>query len=202
MRPIAFILPVKALDRAKSRLAGAVGDDERRRLVMTMYHHVLSCALGSGATRVVVMTRDERVGKAGSEAGADWVVDSGSSLNASLQALFDACWNENQTPCYLPADLPFLQPEDLTDLLERASEPERVVASPSLDGLGTNALLVPPAGRLTLSLGPGSFARHLARASEHGLRTAIVRRPGLGFDLDTVADLRRYRASAVLPEVS
>jgi 2-phospho-L-lactate/phosphoenolpyruvate guanylyltransferase len=81
----------------------------------------------------------------------------------------------------LHADLPLLAARDLTESW-RASVGRTVIA-PAHDG-GTS--LLAGTGPFPFSYGPGSFHRHLRAAPG----AAVVVRPGLALDLDTVGDLR------------
>ena len=64
---------------------------------------------------------------------------------------------------------------------------------PDRHGSGTNALLLSPPGVIEPSFGPGSFARHAARAhaAQTVVRVAEVR--SLGLDVDTPDDLQALR---------
>ncbi|MGH8328455.1 MAG: 2-phospho-L-lactate guanylyltransferase, partial [Steroidobacteraceae bacterium] len=86
------------------------------------------------------------------------------------------------------ADLPLLEPEEVTALIE-ASKASGLAIAPDRHGRGTNALCLtwPPAVRF--EFGPDSLAKHLAQAAALGLSPAVVRLPGLAFDLDDPDDL-------------
>ena len=66
---------------------------------------------------------------------------------------------------------------------------------PDRHGSGTNALLLSPPSVIAPSFGPGSFARHAARA--HARRDRRPRRGvrSLGLDVDTPDDLRALRGA-------
>ena len=64
--------------------------------------------------------------------------------------------------------------------------------APDRLGTGTNGLAVRPLGIIGFQFGSGSFAAHLAEAEAAGVQPAVVRRPGLAFDLDTPEDLARW----------
>jgi 2-phospho-L-lactate guanylyltransferase len=64
-----------------------------------------------------------------------------------------------------------------------------MVAVPSHDGQGTNALLLSPPGAIEPSFGPGSFARHLEVGRQAGLQPTTLALEGVGRDIDTPADL-------------
>ena len=55
-------------------------------------------------------------------------------------------------------------------------------------------LSVPTHARFAFAYGPGSFRRHVEAARTAGLAVRVVRDPNLGFDVDTVDDLRMLAA--------
>jgi 2-phospho-L-lactate guanylyltransferase len=62
-------------------------------------------------------------------------------------------------------------------------------------GQGTNALLLTPPGAMAPSFGPGSFARHAARARAAGATVRVAQAPSLELDVDTPGDLAALRAA-------
>ncbi len=88
----------------------------------------------------------------------------------------------------IAADLPWVSPSDIIALV-LAAGPDTLVLAPSRDGMGTNALLVPPGVHVRPAYGEGSRAAHRREAHRLGLRLAEVVRPGLGFDVDRPEDL-------------
>ena len=97
-----------------------------------------------------------------------------------------------------PADLPLLRAQDVGAVAEAGDGGEESLAAvaPDAAGKGTNALLLRPPDALPFLFGPDSFAAHLDAARERGVKTRVVERPNLGFDLDTADDLRRLAAPA------
>jgi 2-phospho-L-lactate guanylyltransferase len=60
----------------------------------------------------------------------------------------------------------------------------------SHEGLGTNALLRRPPEVVPTRFGGRSFQGHLDAASAAGASVDVLELPGIGFDVDTVADLQ------------
>jgi 2-phospho-L-lactate guanylyltransferase len=73
-----------------------------------------------------------------------------------------------------------------------------VVIVPDRHGTGTNALLLEPPDVIRPAFGPGSFARHLERASQAGVAWEVAQPDSLLLDVDTSDDLDTLRA--VLPQ--
>ena len=70
-----------------------------------------------------------------------------------------------------------------------------MVIVPDRHGAGTNALLLSPPDAIEPSFGPGSFARHAARAREAGVAARVAALPSLGLDVDTPDDLAALRSA-------
>lgn len=185
---VTVVLPVKKLSSAKSRLAPVLPGSDRRRLVLEMFSHALSVCLSAvDLTRVLVVSSDEIVGERAINAGASWIRDPEPGLNRSLAAVFESCWSRDETPLYLPCDLPRLATADIRAIVGAGSD-ERVVLCSSRDGAGTNALMVPPKTPMTPELGVGSFDRHLAIVAALGYEAVVCELPRVAFDIDTPAD--------------
>jgi 2-phospho-L-lactate guanylyltransferase len=189
----AAILPVKSFGRAKQRLAGAVPD--RPRLAAAMLGDVLA-ALGRvpGLDDVVVVTAEPAAAGAAREAGAHVVHDpeeAGQSA-AAARGVAAALGRGAARVLLVPGDCPALDPDEVGQLLTR---PERAVIVPDRHGTGTNALLLAPPDVLAPAFGPGSFARHAARARAAGATVAVCPLPSLGLDVDTPGDLAALRAA-------
>ena len=193
------IVPVKALAEAKSRLAAVLTPLARRRLVLAMLDDVLAAlAATSLVTRTLVVTPDPSVADAARARGAEIIRETGpSNLNAALRYALHHGPCVTGTRCLiLPADIPLVTPDEIARLLQPeatgtgAASPRTVIA-PSHDGGGTNALVLTDHDLMGPSFGADSFRRHLELAEGLHLDPRVVRLPGLGFDIDTPADLRR-----------
>ena len=192
MTPVTFVIPVKALDRAKGRLAAVLSPEARRELVLDMLSRVLASAADSTADALLVVTSDAEARAAALAYGAEVLGDPENELNASVLAGFERCWTGGRIPLYLPADLPHIDTTTVDALLSAAREGNIVIA-PAHDG-GTNALLVPPSAPLAPRLGARSFDRHLAEAKRLGYETQVYRARALELDVDTPADLEAARS--------
>ncbi|MEG3614602.1 2-phospho-L-lactate guanylyltransferase [Isoptericola haloaureus] len=84
------------------------------------------------------------------------------------------------------ADLPLLTPADVDAVATARAD---VVVATDRHGTGTNLLAVPRVGDHAFRFGAGSRAAHEAEATRHGLRAAVVLRPGTAADLDTIDDV-------------
>lgn len=211
------ILPVKRLDRAKSRLRGALAGVGHESLVLAMVLDTLTAALASTkVSRVVVVTTDQMVATAARSVGADLILDvPDAGLNpalthAAMLVRRRAAPMVAPAVAALPADLPALRTVELTAALSAA---ERIdAAAPETDPQPTpadsssaqpapakpvRAIVADAAGTGTvlLAAAPGAalhpcFGAGSAAAHRRGGAVELTGRwPGLRRDVDTAADL-------------
>ncbi|HET9911572.1 MAG TPA: 2-phospho-L-lactate guanylyltransferase [Anaerolineales bacterium] len=190
------IVPVKPLRRGKSRLAGALSEDERTDLNRSLLQNTLKTLSElKEVEEILVISRDPQALTIARNYGARTVRENGQpELNTALQrATVVAQVYTTGAVLILPADLPLITAEDVRTLIERAGEPPAVVIAPDRHGTGTNALLISPSGLIEYDFGENSFQRHCQRAREAGARLEIVNLPSLGLDLDLPEDLELVR---------
>lgn len=183
------IVPLKALDSAKGRLATVVDPPGRRRIVDRMLRRVLSaCDNCRSVTDVFVVAGDRAAARLAAAAGARVLVEPEPGLDAALAAA-DAVTSEAQGTLVVAADLPLATGADLDRVFAAAADGGPVVVvAPTRDG-GTGALLRRPPGVIVTAYGPGSAAAHLRRAAAAGVRGIRVDVASLAYDVDTPADL-------------
>lgn len=196
-----LVVPVKHLDRAKSRLRGAVpgGLPGHRELVLALLVDTLTAVVAApGVRRVLVVCEDERVTEAVASTGAECVDERGlPGLNAALCFGADLLLADDPaaTVGALQADLPALRPADVGVAITRSAGARAFVAD--REGTGTTLLIAAPGTALDPRFGPGS-------ALAHG-RTALMVGAGLATlrcDVDTAADLAEAMALGVGPRTA
>jgi 2-phospho-L-lactate guanylyltransferase len=186
------IVPVKPLQRGKSRLAGVLTQEERLDLNRRLLAHTMDTLTAiPDIEHVLVISRDQAALALAREYGARTVQEHGAPLlNIALtRATIVARTYATRGVLILPADLPLITPEDIQTLLAHAADPPVVVISPDRRRQGTNALLVCPAGVIEYAFGPGSFQRHCTRARQAGAHLEICELPSLALDMDLPEDL-------------
>ena len=168
------VVPVKALGLAKRRLAPALPDAARRRLVLTMLEDILTAAVSvERIARILVVTPDREVAAAMAFALA----------RGAAQALI------------LPADVPLATPAELASLIESRGVKPGVTLAPSHDSNGTNALLLAPPNAITPCYGPGSYLQHMSQAMARHIDVHVMHLPGIARDIDEPADLVHLSAA-------
>lgn len=188
------MVPVRALEGAKSRLGDVLDAEERRELVERLLRGTVAAALATlGVRLVLVVSPDPEVLDVALDAGASGVRQLTSGLNAGIaEALRDPAASGAARVLVLPGDLPGIAPFDIAALLAAADaaepSPRVVVLATDRHGRGTNALLLQPPDVIEPAFGGDSRAAHrrLAAAADAAYReTPDV----LDMDLDTPDDL-------------
>ncbi len=183
------LVPLKRLDRAKSRLGDRLDAAARARLMRALVDRTLAeAARASSVGRLVLVSSDRRSAEIAAAHGIAWFDDRGLPWNEALAAATrEAVLSEDVL--ILSADLPLVTSDDVEALV--AAAPPRGLAIARARDAGTNAVLLRPGGAILTCFGvAGSAAEHVRLAEEAGLRAVIVDRPGLATDLDTSDDLR------------
>lgn len=190
------VVPVKELNRAKQRLAGVLGPEQRHALSRSMLEDVLT-AIGQahGLAGLLVVSSDPDARLQAGRHGARLLDDPGGGLNAALEhasAVLTAEGTEGML--ILPADSPLANPAEIEAVLGARGSGPAVAIAPDRRGDGTNALLCAPPDLISFRYGPGSFRAHCEAAQAAGIEPRILDLPGLAFDIDTPEDLAAFTA--------
>jgi 2-phospho-L-lactate/phosphoenolpyruvate guanylyltransferase len=184
-------VPVKSLERAKSRVSSILSPAERAALSLIMFEDVLDACLSQGGWETWVISHDEAVLDIGIRRGARAIAEKGTSLrDAVRQAELEVTAASSQLGVVL-ADLPLITAEAVSEALAR---PAAVVAVPAASDGGTNLLLRRPPPVIPSWFGRSSFAKHRWAARRARVPFEDVRLPELAFDLDRPEDLARVLA--------
>jgi 2-phospho-L-lactate/phosphoenolpyruvate guanylyltransferase len=190
----ALAVPVKPLQRSKTRLSPALTPAERATLTLAMLENVLDACLDQSGWETWVVSGSPEALAVARRMGVRAIPEEGSSLlEAVRQAEADLPEDSDELAIVL-ADLPLLTAAALSDAL---SLPGAVVAAPAESDEGTNLLLRRPSTAITARFGRSSYRRHRAGAYRRGLTFREARSPELGFDLDRPADLLTLMATDV-----
>ncbi|NSC24116.1 2-phospho-L-lactate guanylyltransferase [Streptomyces albus subsp. chlorinus] len=197
--PVAWtlVVPLKPLERAKSRLADAAAGIPRPRLALAFAQDTVSAALACPLVRDVVVVTDDPLATAALAAlGARLVPDApGEGLNPALAygAATARAAHPRRAVAALNADLPALRPAELTRVLNAAAEFPRAFL-PDAAEIGTTVLTALPPVALSPAFGGPSRARHRASGA---VELGLSRVPSVRQDVDTPQDLRAARALGV-----
>jgi 2-phospho-L-lactate guanylyltransferase len=190
---VRIVIPVKAPERGKARLAEALSASARAALNLRFFDHVLGLALRVAPGRCHVVSRSPDMLARAATAGAHAIVEWGEGLNPALEQAARQLGGEAPI-LTLSTDLPLLEESDLAALIA-ASRRWPVVAASDLAGAGTNALVLGRPGLISYRYGAASLAAHRREAEQAGLSFHSLFARGLATDIDTPADLSALRAA-------
>ncbi len=195
------IIPVRGLERAKTRLGEALDAEERRSLVERLLRRTIRAAvLTPGISAVAVVSPEPEALAVAADSGAVTLPQGGGGLNEGLAD--GRAWARELGATALivvPADLPAIGAAALEHVLDAARDAlasihaggdraALVALVPDRAGEGTNLLLLSPPGVVPFRFGPGSRAAHAAAAARAGAIYLELSGP-LRLDLDTPDDL-------------
>lgn len=189
-----LVVPVKALDRAKGRLAPTLSAPARGALVLAMATDVLrACLAAPGVARVRVVTSDSEVAALARGLGVEVVPEpdraGGSSGADPLNSALTAGIRGVPGPVgVVAADLPELRADTLGRVLAAAARHRHAIV-PDHRGAGTTmAFWTGPGEDRIPRFGPDSAARHLTEGGAVPLTDADPT-GATGRDIDTPGDL-------------
>jgi 2-phospho-L-lactate guanylyltransferase len=185
------LVPVKARAAGKQRLAHALSEETRTRLISRMLEQVLAAIAQCPEIAGVAVVTPERAGLA---APLRVLSDDGAGLNEALQAALPRLEADGvRRVAIIFADLPLLSVADVTALVAGGGA-AGIALAPDHSGSGTNAMCLTLPTAFRFQFGPGSLARHNAEAMRLGGAAALVRRDGLAFDIDEPEDVAKLRS--------
>ena len=185
---IVAVVPMKPLNRSKTRLSSVLSEQQRADLSLSMFSRVIAAA--NAALGVVwVVGGDEAVRHTAEKLGAIWREDPGKDLNDSIRFALDMACRDKTSAIYLPADLPFIAAADIERVVQASGGGETLTLTPAQQDGGTNAMLIPKCLSFPPLLGKDSFSRHKRQAASLGIPYTVCLSDGLALDLDTPDDL-------------
>ncbi len=193
--PLWAVVPVKDFARAKSRLQPVLSGAERTALARRLCEHALRTLAQCAELAGVLVLSDsaevlELARRHGHSAERELAAVPGyGALGAIIDdGLLRVRRRGAQAALVLMADLPRVRADELAQLLSLLRTHDWVIA-PDLREQNTNALALRLDRSLATAFGTGdSFRLHRQLAEQAGLRAAIYRAAGLGFDIDLPAD--------------
>ncbi|MFC3227795.1 2-phospho-L-lactate guanylyltransferase [Marinibaculum pumilum] len=159
------LVPVKRLDRAKSRLAPRLSPAGRQALQRAMLAQVLSVLRrASGLDGIAVVTADPAVAAIAARFGARQLPERREGLNPALSDGAHALRAAGAGfVAVVPADLPELDAADISAALAEVRRSHATLVVPDAAGSGTNGLVFPADRPPRFAFGAGSCRHHLAQ---------------------------------------
>ncbi|HJL90630.1 MAG TPA: 2-phospho-L-lactate guanylyltransferase [Acidimicrobiales bacterium] len=178
---VAVLIPVKAFEGAKARLAPVLNPTARADLARSMAETVITAA---SPLPVTVVCDCDEVEAWARLMGADVVRVTEPGLTAAVEAGVEALASAGvATVVVAHGDLP------LATGLGHCADFAGVTLVPDRHHDGTPVAVVPTGVGFRFAYGPGSFAAHVAEAERLGLSWRSLPDEHLGWDVDEPADL-------------
>jgi 2-phospho-L-lactate guanylyltransferase len=198
------LLPLKNLDRAKSRLSGLLRPTERRALAQAMAEDVLAALVGHPGIDDVTLVSDDPVARLlAAGYGVNWLSErtlGRRGLNPVVTAGVERLRAAGaRRMLVLHGDLPMLTAEDVSVAIARQRAAGGLLIGTDLAGTGTNLLAFDATCVPLFAFGPDSCRRHRDWAVARGLAVEELTRPGIGADIDSADDLARLVHAVGLP---
>jgi 2-phospho-L-lactate guanylyltransferase len=184
------LLPVKALQLAKTRLTSVLQPQECASLSRAMFLDVLAALEeAKHIDRIAVLTNDKDIAALATRLGHLVIADPSDSalcdsLNSAAQQIAAL---GAKTLLVIPADVPTISAHDIDELLERHTGGLSIC--PAIRDGGTNALVCSPPDALAFQFGPDSARRHIDEAARHNMPHARIPMHAYFRDIDTPDDL-------------
>jgi 2-phospho-L-lactate guanylyltransferase len=190
-----ILIAAKHLAFAKTRLASALPEQERRVLAEAMFRDVLAAAMGSQrADRVAVVSSDPGLLALATEAGAlaiDEEYPRGLNVAISLATETLSAAGASEV-CTVLSDIPMVKARDIDEVFAALAPGRGVVLVPSRDFTGTNIIARSPAGVIPTMFGRMSLVKHLDECRRAQVPCEIIRQTGPALDLDLLTDLIEF----------
>ncbi|MBI2913936.1 MAG: 2-phospho-L-lactate guanylyltransferase [Chloroflexi bacterium] len=189
---IAALVPAKALDQAKGRLAALISEDERRRLALAMLEDVLRALQAVPCLDLIAAVSPDadvlaRARALGAEAIAEPPTVRG--INQALAHALAALTERPDALLVVLADVPTASPADITSVVTALPPGRGIALCPSADS-GTSALALRPPDVIRFRFGANSFQAHKREAAARGVPARVLRIDSLARDVDGPEDLR------------
>lgn len=190
MKDVWALIPVKSLERSKSRLNTVLDPQECAMLSRAMFMDVLDALNdANGISNVAVLTNDDDVAGLAAQLGHTVIEDHSEGelcdgLNAAAKHLAEL---GADAVLILPGDLPTVTATDIEELLKKHEG--GLSLCPAIRDGGTNALLCSPPDALPFQFGEDSARKHLELAETSGIKSNRIPMHAFFRDIDTPEDL-------------
>jgi len=191
-KPCIAIIPAKDFQRGKSRLAGVLKEKIRINLQRWMLNNVLESVTNCNLIDNTVVVSDSiDVLNIASQFNTETINSNSHDLNIDLGKGIEWAKKGNaKSILIIPSDLPLIEKDSVTKIIEKGIKLSSVVITPSSDG-GTNSLFFLSKKIPKLSFGENSFKKHWEGYVKKKIDIVSYENESLSFDLDTPDNLKK-----------
>ena len=187
---IAAIIPVKTFSKAKTRLN--LSSDQRDVICKIMLEEVVKTISNTkNIEKIIVVSKDEEALKISKKFNVKEIFDDDESgVNHAVSLADNYLENsEYDASIVFPQDIPFIQSEDIENLIQFQKNPKSVLVVPSRQFDGTNALLRKPVNLMKTHYDEDSYKIHLEVGKSLTLNTSLIFLRRIMLDIDNQEDL-------------
>jgi 2-phospho-L-lactate guanylyltransferase len=198
---IVAIIPVKTFSKAKTRLNLSL--NQREDLCRIMLEEVVRTIFNTkNIDKIIVVSKDEEALKLTKKFDVKEIFDDDESGVNHAVSLADSYLENNEwdTSIVFPQDIPFIQSQDIEDLIQFPKSPQSVLIVPSRRFDGTNALLRRPHNLMKTHYDEDSYKIHLEVGKSLTSNTSLILLRRIMLDVDNQDDLKFLLSHNEKPE--
>lgn len=187
---IAAIIPVKSFSKAKTRLN--LSSTQRDAICRIMLEEVIKTISDTKTIdKIIVVSKDEGAFKICKKFNVKEIFDHDESgVNHAVSLADNYLENgEYSASIVFPQDIPFMESEDIENLIQFKKSPQSVLVVPSRRFDGTNALLRMPVNLMKTHYDEDSYKIHLEVGKSLTSNTSLLFLRRIMLDIDNQDDL-------------
>ena len=198
---IVAIIPVKTFSKSKTRLNLSL--NQREDLCRIMLEEVVGTISNTkNIDKIIVVSKDEEALKLTKKFDVKEIFDDDESGVNHAVSLADSYLENNEwdTSIIFPQDIPFIQSEDIEDIIQFSKSPHSILVVPSRRFDGTNALLRRPNNLMKTHYDEDSYKIHLDIGKSMTSNTSLILLRRIMLDIDNQEDLKFLLSHNEKPE--
>ena len=192
------IIPINNFNESFSRLSNVLNKKQREEMTQILATQVLDALTPIASVEKIIVLSNEIEWLSSFWNKKITVLPESDTEQFSKKIDNTTQWIQNQgvtAMLYLSIDLPYIQQEDIENLISQHISGLSIVEAKKDNG--TNALILDLPTKMEFQFGPNSFSKHLAEARSKNINTTIVNIECLSLDLDDWNDLHLFKKNSV-----
>ena len=192
------IIPINNFNESFSRLSNVLKKEQRKEMTQILATQVLDALTPIASVEKIIVLSNEIEWLSSFGNKKITVLPESDTEQFSKKIDYTTQWIQNQgvtAMLYLSIDLPYIQQEDIENLISQHISGLSIVEAKKDNG--TNALILDLPTKMEFQFGPNSFSKHLAEARSKNINTTIVNIECLSLDLDDWNDLHLFKKNSV-----
>ena len=192
------IIPINNFNESFSRLSNVLNKKQREEMTQILATQVLDALTPIASVEKIIVLSNEIEWLSSFGNKKITVLPEPDTEQFSKKIDYTTQWIQSQgvtAMLYLSIDLPYIQQEDIENLISQHISGLSIVEAKKDNG--TNALILDLPTKMEFQFGPNSFSKHLAEARSKNINTTIVNIECLSLDLDDWNDLHLFKKNSV-----